>query len=127
VTEAPEGFEMAEGYACCRLTGQVSFPEALDLLVSAIERARGAGIRKLLVDARSLTGFDPPSVIQRFSLGERAAGAARGSMQLALVCQPGMIEAERFGVIVARNRGLHVDVFAEEPEAVRWLLGQPAR
>jgi hypothetical protein len=38
-----------------------------------------------------------------------------------LVVRPELIDSERFGVIVARNRGLVCDVFTAEADAVAWL------
>ena len=35
-----------------------------------------------------------------------------------------MIDPGKFGVIVARNAGMNADVFADEPEALAWLVGQ---
>jgi hypothetical protein len=32
-----------------------------------------------------------------------------------------MIDPYRFGVVVARNRGLYAEVFTSEPEAVVWV------
>ena len=31
---------------------------------------------------------------------------------------------DKFGAMVARNRGLNVDVFVDRAEAVRWLLAK---
>lgn len=37
-----------------------------------------------------------------------------------------MIHPERFGEIVAANRGAHARVFTEEAPALDWLLGRSA-
>lgn len=41
--------------------------------------------------------------------------------RLALV-RTEMIDSEKFGVVAARNAGLHSNVFSAEPEALAWLL-----
>jgi len=56
-------------------------------------------------------------------MGDRLAGAARGMVTVAIVARPEFLDAERFAVLVARNRGLRGGGFATEAEAIQWLLG----
>jgi hypothetical protein len=54
------------------------------------------------------------------------ASIARG-LRLAVVARAELIDPERFGITVARNRGLSANVFTSEAEAIDWLLDrQPA-
>ena len=108
------------GYYCPVKT--VSLQEAIDLVSSAIAFCADQQIRKLLVNAAGLTGFEPPAVSDRFFLASQFARAAKGRVSVALVVRPELIHPEKFGVVVARNRGLMADVFASEAEAETWLL-----
>ena len=127
LTNSPENFQMAEGYACYRPVAQVSFQGALDLACTAIAYARENRIRKLLVDSTLLTGFGSPAVWERFEMGMQCAAAARALVIVALVMKAEFIDPDRFGVKVARNRGLHTNVFATEDEAREWLLDPQTR
>jgi len=43
--------------------------------------------------------------------------------RVAVLLSPEVIDPEKFGAQVARNRGLHVDNFTDRDEALAWLLG----
>ena len=75
------------------------------------------------MDTSAVVGFPPPTLSERFFLIEEWAHAADGTLPVALVVRPEMIDPKRFGVTVARNRGMVTDVFASETEAVAWLDG----
>jgi hypothetical protein len=51
----------------------------------------------------------------------RWAAAAQGLVKVAVVTKPEMIDAQKFGVTVAANHGLALDVFTSEEEALAWL------
>jgi hypothetical protein len=119
---APESFQMAEGYAIYRPIGNVSIQEAISLVSQAITFARNIQIRRLLVDSTKLTGFGPLGTVDRYKMGEQLADAGRLSVRLAMVARAELIDPQRFGVMVARNRGLDVDVFTSEAKALAWLL-----
>ena len=119
----PEHFEIAAGYACYRPVGEVSLQKAIDWVSTVITFAIDQQITKLLIDSTKLTGIEPPLAWERFRMGERFAHAARGSaIKVVLVARPEMIDPERFGMTVARNRGLLANVFTSEAEALAWLL-----
>ena len=100
----------------------VSLQEGIDLVSGAIAFCADQQIRKLLVNATGLTGFEPPAVSDRFFLAGQFAKAAKSLVSVAMVVRPELIHPEKFGVVVARNRGLMADVFASEAEAEAWLL-----
>ncbi len=91
------------------------------MVTAAIAYARAQGVRELMTNATSLTGFESPSIAQRFIFVEKWASAAGGVVRLAMVVRPEMIDPEKFGVTVGANRGLIGDVFVSEAEAVAWL------
>jgi hypothetical protein len=121
-TGLPDRFEMGEGHAIHRPEGNVSFEEALELVSQAIVYCREKGIRRLLVDTTKLTGFGAPGTADRFLPGERLARDARAAVKVAMVARPEVLDPSRFGVTVARNRGLFTKAFSSEAEARRWLL-----
>ena len=121
---SPLYFEVMDQYAAYEPVGEVSFDEALRLVTEAIIYARENSIRRLLVDTTQLTGFGPPSTTERFSMGETFAREGQSKVVLALIARPEMIDENRFGMIVARNRWLHCDVFQSKAEAIAWLTEQ---
>ena len=123
----PENFEVAEDHACYRPNRQCSFQEAVELACTAIAFARDSRITRLLIDTTKLTGFEPPNASQRFQMGERMANAAMSVVKVAVVANPEMIDARRFGVTVARKRGLITEPFVSEADALAWLLDPQAQ
>lgn len=117
-----EHFEILEEHAIYRPTGQISVDHAADLVTSAIAFARARGIRKLLVDASDLTGFDPPGIASRYFYIHSWARAAEGSVRVAFLARPELIDQQKFGRTVAANVGFIADVFTTLPEALLWLL-----
>ena len=119
---APESFTLEEGYARYRPVGEISLQAGAELVGKAIAFAAEAGVRKLLVDITRLTGFDRPDITARFSIVETWARAAPPGMRFVMVARPEFIDRAKFGVTVARNRGMTANVFASEREALDWLL-----
>ena len=91
------------------------------MVTAAIAYARAHGITELVVNASSLTGFKSPSLSKRYFMVEKWARANDGAVRLAMVVRPEMIDPQKFGVTVAVNRRLTVDVFESEVAAVAWL------
>lgn len=117
----PTDFEICEGYACFRPSGQVTFYEGVGLVAKALAEASEKGIQRLLLDTVNLRGFPHPTTVERYHMAEQWAASARG-LRLSVLTRPDLVDPLRFGIMVARNRGLFVNVFTSEPEAVAWLL-----
>ena len=115
-------FQFLEDYTIFRPSAELSFDEAIELVSDGISFTASRQIVRLLIDSTSLTGFPSPTTWQRFQLAERAAAAALPGLRLAVVARPELIDPSRFGVTVARNRGLFGNVFSSVPEAIEWLL-----
>jgi hypothetical protein len=113
--------ELTDSFACFRPVAEVSLEDAIELVDDAIRYCRDNGIGALLVDVRELTGFRSPSVTDRFWFASRWAETANGKVVLAMVQRPDMTTSDKIGVTFATNRGLLVDVFADEAEAIKWL------
>ena len=115
-------FEMIGDIALFRPRASMPLDEAIWLVKSAIESARERQIRKLMIITSDLDGFESPSIASRHLMAREWAGATRGTVQIAVVAKPEMIDPQKFGVVVATNFGAHADTFATEAEALDWLL-----
>jgi hypothetical protein len=75
------------------------------------------------VDTVNLRGFPHPTTSERYHMADQWAAVARSrGLRVVFVARPEMIDPLRFGVMVARNKGLFCNVFSSEKEAVEWLL-----
>ena len=120
-------FVLEGGRGFYRPVGSVSFDEAIALVGSAIAVTRSHQAQDILVDTTGLTGFPSPGTIQRFIAAVEWAAEAGGCLRLAMVARAEMIDPEKFGVTVARNRGLVSNIFTTEAEARTWLAAMQSR
>ena len=102
--------------------GPVSFDEMAELISRAVLRCRREKINKLLIDSRGVPEFRPPRPVLLYSLAERIAADAKSRVKIAHVGSPEWVRSGKFGVVVAKNRGLDANNFDSEPEALKWLL-----
>jgi hypothetical protein len=80
----------------------------------------------LLIDVREVSGR-VPTILDRFEFGMRIAKhylASEPRTRLAVLGHEPMIHPDRFGELVARNRGADARVFTDEAQALDWLLGR---
>ncbi len=102
------------------------FEDVIGLASRAVAYCRERGIERLLLDGRGVTGFGPLDAAARFRLGDELAHAAGAAVKVAMVVRPEFLNPDRFGITVARNRGLFANGFASEAEAVAWLKNPDA-
>jgi hypothetical protein len=121
--EAPEHFEVMEGYCCYRLSGHGPLAEAAGKVIEVIALCREQRIDKLLIDTTNWTGHQSPDTLERYTWAQAFAEAARSMVRVAMVVRPEMVDPDNFEVTVARNRGLMGNVFDSERDALAWLLG----
>jgi hypothetical protein len=108
------------------MAGTSSMEEIVPVLEEAFARAAKDGVDALLLDVRQLTG-QPPTLTERFALANKVSelqAARHPRIRFALLGHEPMIHPERFGEIVATNRGAVVKVFTDESLALGWLLGK---
>lgn len=73
---------------------------------------------KLLVD---LTRIDfQPTMMERYDLALHAVKASAG-LRVVLHVRPTFLDPNKFGIVVAQNRGLEVNAFAERQPCLDWL------
>jgi RimJ/RimL family protein N-acetyltransferase len=125
--DRPEFLTLAPEFAAYRPVGGGPFAGWRDRMLQVLGWAVQHGHQRLLVDFRGLTTLIPPTTYERFQLGERAAAeGAPAGVTIALIGRPPVVDPDHFGVTVAVNRGLRVDVFEEEVSALQWLVGPNA-
>src|SRR6476469_5273542 len=95
----------------------------MELILHAVAFAREHKVRRLLIDTTDLQGFESLTVTNQLNNSERLVREAGATMKIAVVERPEMIDPQRFGAVVAANRGLHGYIFTSEAEAQAWLAG----
>ena len=116
-----EHIEIMRDCVFFRPVGKVSLLEAARLVTEAIKFARDRQLPKLLVNTTELTGFPSPTLPERYLMTREWAAAAHDCIRVVLVVPLKMIDPDKFGITVARNAGMDVEVFATESEALTWL------
>jgi hypothetical protein len=115
----PEYLELA----CTGLYSQAESHRVGDL---AFREAARANRNAVLIDVRRIMGR-VPGILERFDFGVRIAKHYRESdprIRLAVLGTEPMIHPERFGELVARNRGADARAFTDETMALDWLVGR---
>jgi len=113
--------EVGEGICQFRPCGECSLVDAVDLIRGAIAYCRDQSIDKLLVDVTGLVGVAIPSLVDRFLMVEEWAREGKGVVVVAMVARAEYIHPKKFGVKVATDFGLVLDVYTSETDAFRWL------
>ena len=104
-------------------SGKYSRTEAFRIGDQAFREAAASDRRSVLLDVRGVNGRIP-TILDRFDFGVRIAARhleQKPRVRLALLGHEPMIHPDRFGEIVARNRGADARVFTIEAEALDWL------
>jgi len=119
--KTPDDFELKEDYAVYRPSGQTTVDEGVRKAAAVMSYCRAQKIRRLLFDTTHLD-FPAPTTMERFNMGASFASATGGAVRVVVVAKAEMIDPQKFGLTVARNRGLWAEVFTSEDAAVKWLL-----
>jgi len=114
---------LKEDYVQLSCQGVFSPEALLNVCRAALDTAENEGLKAALIDIRSVRGPGPKGM-ERYDLGVEFARMqlARGKpVMLALVGAEPIVDPQRFGEIVAQNRGAIARVFANIDIAVAWL------
>jgi hypothetical protein len=112
--------EQMPGYLAARFIGAGAPGEVSRQFESIAEHCKRTRNDKLLIDT---TEYDvKASTFDRFLLGERSQIFAIHRIKVAFFCRSEQIDPQKFGALVAWNRGVSVDVFADFKAAEEWLL-----
>lgn len=110
-------------------SGLFSASESRRVGEEAYRQAALANREAILLDVRGVRGR-VPTILDRFDFGVRVAHHYRESdprIRLAVLGHEPMIHADRFGELVARNRGADARVFTDEAEALGWVQRRAGR
>lgn len=113
-------FTEREGYLEAALGPASSLPLLKQQIAEVLEACIARKPPRLLVDMTAIEGAW--STLDRFEIGTLGAQLAPHVGRLAALTRTSMIDPEKFGAQVARNRGLAVDVFDDREKALAWLL-----
>src|SRR3954470_5627684 len=61
------------------------------------------------------------TTLDRYDLGVLGGRFSEDVGRIACLVDEALVDPQTFGAQVARNRGLKVDIFSDEGEALRWL------
>lgn len=125
--KCPQFLTLEPNFACYRPISEVTLSVGVEMIDAAIRFCRDNSICGLLIDINGLTGFEPPSTTERFVLMTRWVDASNGRVILSMIAPAAMMDPQKFGVTVGRNRGLSSEIFLSESEARSWLIEQLAR
>ena len=103
----------------CTVSGPLSLDDAQRLFQTFRDSVDASMPKRLLLDLLSMTGIF--RVVDQFQVGSTSTDAFRNFTRVAVV-QPPRADSG-FGALVAKNRGLNIQVFAAEGDALKWLLG----
>ena len=104
--------------------GNYSLSNANNLLKLAIDNVLSHNKSKILIDIIDITGSIPS--FDRFQYSESLCDYIRkhalGKVnKIAVVGKEPIVDKERFGEIVAKNRGVNVRVFTDMSQASIWI------
>jgi hypothetical protein len=112
--------EELPGYLVARFIGEGEMEEIWQRFGFIAEECKRANRKKLLAD---FTGhYGPITFVDRYFLGEKAQVFARHAIKVVTLARSEQLDPQRFGELVARNRGVNVRVFSDVRAALEWVL-----
>jgi len=112
--------EEMSGYLAARFVGEGRPDEAIQQFALIAEHCKSANCKRLLIDFTAVQG--KISIVDRYNLGEKSRIFALRNLKVATVVTEEQFDAERFGELVARNRGVNLRIFTDPRAAEEWLL-----
>jgi hypothetical protein len=112
--------ELQGGLMLVTARGTLALDAALRLLKQVCDTAAEKQVNRILVNSLAVDGEF--STVDRYQLGVEVAGyimQRQMNPKLAFVGKPPTIDG--FGVRVAKTRGMTVEVFSSQQEALNWL------
>jgi hypothetical protein len=111
-------FEYASGRLIVRATSRAEFGQRVAFAQSIADVIRKQPVATLLVDLRETAG--PTTFMDRYQLGELAA-TYLPKVPIAVLMREEQTDKQLIGKLVARNRGVELEVFFDPAEASAWL------
>src|SRR5262245_41194892 len=116
------------GYLHATAKGKFSLQAAQEYVLALLDVMMTAGVNRVLVDAREVTG--KPKMLERFLYGEFVAATIAQlsenvvlpDLKLAYVVAEPILDPRRLAETTARKRGVNVRSFDNMEDAAQWLL-----
>ena|SRR5436190_2089755 len=112
-------FETRDKYLFARMTGAYSFEQMIGAIERIGDECTRQNCKRVLVDVSIIGDADLTS---RFKYAEHAARKLLGLEKCAAFTGKPEQRVEPFTADVAQNRGLSLQVFGNQDDALRWLL-----
>jgi len=125
--------QFESGLLTVQVRGEFSLKEAKRTFLEILEAVAKYKAEKILIDGRNVKG--KPHLIDRFYYGEFAANETTRLVieigvvpRFAYVLHEPLRDPEKFGELVARNRGMKIKVVETLEDAFEWLeVSSPKR
>ena len=114
--------QQEDRFVLVRFTGLWAIPRSSPAAPVILAACRERHQDRALID---FTGVENRrvSLIERFRLGISALSLVE-LRKVAVAGRPDLLDRQRFGEMVARNRGINIRAFTTLHEATQWLLGE---
>ena len=115
--------EIHSDYVEIHCVGEYEIESVLEVYSTAFDLAADENLDAILVDGIALQG-PQPTTMERYRMGNYIAQrclAFGKYVRIAVVSNVHIIDPNRFGETVARNRGGLLKVFTKIEEAITWL------
>ncbi len=118
-------------YLLAEVSGDYDPRVTAALTVQFLDACVSQHATKLLADVRALAG--PVTTLERYNyfeflarqVHERIADGRLPSLKFAFILSEALVDPDRFGQMMANNRGLNLRVWTEREAAVQWLVDNP--
>ena len=112
ITELPD-------YLHIQYSGEFRLAEAKSSVDAMLDSCRQSGSTKVLFDCTAMSG--ELTVMDRFNVGQYTSEKMDPGLKIAMVVDEKYILPDNFFEVVARNRGIYINVTSEMEEAIEWL------
>ena len=111
-------YENRPGYLYVHIEGAESLQAAIRFWEDLSKKAKDEGLRTFLIVDEVTGALETTDV---FKLSVKVANLFAGAMIAYVDPKEDTFDANKFGEIVVRNRGVYATVFHSEDEAIQWL------
>ena len=111
--------ERKDNWVVARLSGVADIEKAHARFEEIAQACDRMSTKRLIVDVTNAAL--PLSATDKFEMGRHAVVFAQHGIKVAVVATPDQLDPERFGEVVARNRGVNIRLFTDVEAAEEWL------
>lgn len=104
-----------------RPVARATLEKCFEMMAMATLEARRRGLKDLLVNTTGFTGYEIPTVFDRYDWATRLAADAGSALRVATVVRSDVFDPQKIGAVMAQNRGAFADIFTSEADALAWL------